>query len=30
MNHISELRNYNTDLGIQRTDFEIPERLREE
>ena len=28
--HISELRKYKTDLGIQGTDFEIPERPRAE
>ena len=30
MKHISYQRKYKTYLGIQRTDFEIPERPREE
>ena len=28
--HISYLRKYESELGIQRTDFEVPERPREE
>ena len=30
MKHISWLRKYESELGIQRTDFEVPERPREE